>query len=239
MLSLFHALLSRSSPIATLIDEMAIGDRVRTPDVAIPRLDGSGHHDPANPHPEGKAPALLLDGSVITERSAVILALTTLVPDTGLAPRPVTAEWGAYLTWLFWCGYVMEPVLIQAAAGVSHPDLQAAMRGVPEVTARLATALAHPPLSARRHSQRRRSAGLFALCLVQRCHAGYPGDPRLGGAGSGPTLGKADTGAGCCGIAGPDGGGVTPKGPGQGPEPATRPLSGVNSPGSGPDPAGP
>ena len=145
MLTLFHAPQSRSSTILALIDEMGIGEKVRIVDVTIARMDGTGRRDPANPHPEGEAPALQHDGSVITERGAVILTLTTLFPDSGLAPKPGTALWSEYLTWLFWYGSVMEPVLIQAAAGVSHPYLQAAIRGVPEVTARLAKALEHRP----------------------------------------------------------------------------------------------
>jgi len=145
MLKLFHAPQSRSSAIVTLIDEMGIADRVEIVEVSIPRIDGTSQRDPANPHPEGKAPALLHDGTVITERGAVILTLTSMFPDTGLAPRPGTPQWSEYLTWLFWYGSVMEPVLILAAAGVSHPWLHAAIRGVPELTARLELALEHRP----------------------------------------------------------------------------------------------
>ena len=141
MLTLFHAPQSRSAAIVTLIDEMGIGDWVDIVEVTIPRMDGSGRRDPANPHPEGKAPCLVHDGTVITERGAIMLTLTSMFPDAGLAPRPGTAQWAEYLTWLFWYGSVMEPVLIMAAAGVSHPYLHAAIRGVPEVTARLAQAL--------------------------------------------------------------------------------------------------
>lgn len=145
MLTLFHAPQSRSSAIVTLIDEMGIGDRVTIVEVTIPRIDGSGRRDPANPHPEGKAPALLMDGRVITERGAIMLTLTSMFPDAGMAPKPGTALRGDYLTWLFWYGSVMEPVLILEAAGVSHPYLHAAIRGVPEVTARLTQALENRP----------------------------------------------------------------------------------------------
>jgi glutathione S-transferase len=145
MLTLFHAPQSRSSAIVTLIDEMAIGDWVDIVEVTIPRIDGTGRRDPANPHPEGKAPCLVHDGTIITERGAIMLTLTSMFPDAGMAPKPGSAQWSAYLTWLFWYGSVMEPVLIMAAAGVSHPWLHAAVRGVPEVTARLAAALEHQP----------------------------------------------------------------------------------------------
>lgn len=54
MLTLFHAPQSRSSRIVTLIDEMGIGDKIEIKHVSIPRQDGSGQRDPANPQPEGK-----------------------------------------------------------------------------------------------------------------------------------------------------------------------------------------
>lgn len=145
MLTLFHAPRSRSSRIITLIDEMGIGDQITVVEVTIPRMDGSGGRDPANPHPEGKAPALLHDGVLVTESAAIILYLTQLFPQAGVAPLPGTATYGAYLTWLFWYGSVMEPVLIHNAAGISHPYITAAIRGVPEVTARIAQALEGRP----------------------------------------------------------------------------------------------
>ena len=79
MLTLFHAPNSRSSAIAALIDEMGIADRIETRIVTIPRVDGTGGRDPANPHPEGKVPVLVHDGRVITERGAIILHLSCLL----------------------------------------------------------------------------------------------------------------------------------------------------------------
>jgi len=145
MLTLFHAPQSRSSRIVTLIDEMGIGDKIEIRKVTIVRNDGSGGRDPANPHPEGKVPALLHDGTLITESAAIILYLTALFPNSGLAPLPGTAKHGEYLTWLFWYGSVMEPVLIAEMAGLSHPFLERTFRGSAEVTARIAKALDHQP----------------------------------------------------------------------------------------------
>ena len=145
MLTLIHAPQSRSSRIVTLITEMGITDQVTTRIVTIPRLDGSGGRDPANPHPEGKAPALIHDGTLITESAAVILYLTALFPESGMAPKAGTARYGEYLTWLQWYGSVMEPVMVFAAAGLDHPYLHRTFRGIPEVTARIAAALAKGP----------------------------------------------------------------------------------------------
>ena len=107
MLTFYHSPQSRSSAIATLIAEMDIAHRIDMRIVSIPRQDGNGLRDPSNPHPEGKVPALVHDGRVITERAAVILYLTTLFPGTGMAPPVGTPEWGRFVTWLTWYQGVM------------------------------------------------------------------------------------------------------------------------------------
>lgn len=145
MPTLFHAPQSRSTRILTLREEMGMTDRVALHPVNILRHDGSGARDPANPHPEGKAPALLHDGALMTESGAIMVYLTTLFPEAGLAPAPGTPQWGEYLMWMTWYGSVMEPVLVCAAAGVSHPHLTASFRGPAEVEARLRTALRKGP----------------------------------------------------------------------------------------------
>lgn len=141
MLTFYHAPQSRSSAIAVLIEEMDIAHRIDMRLVSIGRMDGSGTRDPSNPHPEGKAPVLVDDGHVITERGAIMLYLTTLFPECGLAPAAGTPEWGSYVTWLTWYQGVMEPILIQNVAGLKHPALDLTFRGMPEVTARIAKAL--------------------------------------------------------------------------------------------------
>ncbi len=149
MLKLIHSPMSRSSRILWLIEEMGIADKVAVEAVSIRRFDGSGQRDVANPHPEGKVPVLFhhtADGkAMIMESGAVMLYLTALFPDSGMAPKPGTAMRGAFLTWLFWYGSVMEPVLLMAAAGIDHPYMTAGLRGVPEVNARLRAALERGP----------------------------------------------------------------------------------------------
>lgn len=145
MLTLFHSPQSRSSAIMALIEEMGIGDRIAIHEVTIPRMDGSGRRDPANPHPEGKVPALVHDGRVITERGAIILHLTTLFPETGLAPAVGTPDWGVFAMWMAWYQGVLEPAFIMEAAGVSHPWMEAAIRDHKTAVARLRAALEKGP----------------------------------------------------------------------------------------------
>lgn len=145
MLTLHYAPQSRAWRIAALIDEMGIEDEVALHPVDIVRFDGSGRRDPSNPHPEGKVPALTHDGTLITESAAIILYLTALFPDSGLAPKPGHAKRGEYLSWLFWYGNVLEPVLIHQHADLTHPALSATFRGPDEATARLRAALEKGP----------------------------------------------------------------------------------------------
>jgi glutathione S-transferase len=145
MLTLYHAPNSRSSGITALIDEMGIADHVDVRIVQIKRTDGSGQRDPANPHPEGKVPALVHDGQMITERGAIIAHLCGLFPDSGLSPQPGTAAWGAFVSWMVWYQGVMEPALIHHFAGANHPSLFATFRTPDEVAARIRAALDKGP----------------------------------------------------------------------------------------------
>ncbi|MGL5011654.1 MAG: glutathione S-transferase family protein [Paracoccaceae bacterium] len=145
MLTLFHAPMSRSSRVVRLIHEMGISDWVQIVPVNIRRQDGSGDLDPANPHPEGKAPALLHDGVLITETSAIMLYLTGMFPAAGLGPQVGDADYGPYLAWLNWYNSMMEPALVCAAAGLEHPYLAATFRGPDQVTARIRAALDKGP----------------------------------------------------------------------------------------------
>ena len=145
MLTLFHSPQSRSSAIVTLIEEMGIQDWVEVREVTIPRMDGSGGRDPANPHPEGKVPALVHDGHVITERAAIILHLTSLFPDSGMAPKVGTPEWGVFAMWMAWYQGVLEPTFIMEVAAVTHPWMTAAVRDHRTAVARLRAALDKGP----------------------------------------------------------------------------------------------
>ena len=141
MLTLFHAPHSRSTAIAQAIEEMGVGDRIEIRITDIPRRDGTGARDAANPHPDGKVPALLHDGALVTERPAILTYLSDLFPEApGIRPAG-HAERGPFLSWLAWYGDVMEPIFILHGAGIEHPFFQASLRGFPEMIDRLATAL--------------------------------------------------------------------------------------------------
>lgn len=143
MLTLFHAPHSRSTRVLQLLIAMQALDAVEVVPVGIERaMTGTCDAGPRSPHPEGKVPLLVEDGVAIRETVAILLHLTDLFPAAGLGVSQGERERGAYLAWLAWYAGVMEPVMILSGAGLSHPWLQATIRGLPEMTARLDEALA-------------------------------------------------------------------------------------------------
>ncbi|WP_437735077.1 glutathione S-transferase family protein [Sorangium sp. So ce1335] len=140
MLTLFHAPQSRSSRIVWLLEELGADYEIVYTNIA--RMDGSGAADPANPHPDRKVPALVHDGALVTESIAIMLYLTDLYPEAGLAPRAGDPLRGAYLTWLAWYAGTVEPVVTFEFAKVAdNPALMYTFRGLAGVHARIAGAL--------------------------------------------------------------------------------------------------
>jgi glutathione S-transferase len=83
---------------------------VQVETVHILRQGGVGKSDPRNPHPEGKVPALEVDGQVIRERGAIMLWLTDHF-NSALGRSISSPGRGDYLSWLFYYGNVMEPIM--------------------------------------------------------------------------------------------------------------------------------
>jgi glutathione S-transferase len=135
--------MSRSSGIVTLIDELGADVEIR--EVSIPRRDGSGEPDPANPHPEKKVPYLVDGAETVRERGAIMLYLTDTYPEAGLGPIEGEPGRGEYLSWLFYYQGVMEPVFILHWAGLSHPAIAASLRDMDTMLARLTEALKKGP----------------------------------------------------------------------------------------------
>ncbi len=144
MLTLYHAPQSRSSRIVWLLEELGADyDLVIT---SIPRQDGSGAADPRNPHPDQKVPALVHDGTLITESVAIVQYLVDLYPEVGLAPAIGDPLRGPYLTWLAYYAGVIEPVINFQFAGLGeHPVLQRTFRDGAAVARRIGEALDAKP----------------------------------------------------------------------------------------------
>lgn len=144
MLRLYHAPRSRSSRILWLIEELGADCEIVYTNIT--RQDGSVDEDENNPHPDKKVPALLHDGRLITESSAIVLYLTDLYPQAGIGPLANEAKRGEYLTWLFYYSGVIEPVVTFEFAGLGdNPALMRTFRGRSEMERRLLEALKHSP----------------------------------------------------------------------------------------------
>lgn len=143
MLTLFHAAWSRSSRIVWLLEELGADYEIRHVDI-YRAISLSGARDPANPHPDGKVPALMHDGALITESAAVALYLTDLFPEAGLGAPVGSKERGAYLTWLAWAAGEMEPAVWGKITGAVETDANARKR-YDDAAARLLGALAEGP----------------------------------------------------------------------------------------------
>ena len=110
MIKLYHSPNSRSTGILSLLRLMGKEDEVQIETVHIKRYGGLGEIDPKNPHPEGKVPLLEVDGRTIRERAAILLWLTDHF-DSPLGRGSDDPARGDYLSWLFYYGNVVEPIL--------------------------------------------------------------------------------------------------------------------------------
>lgn len=135
MLTLFHAPQSRSSRFLWLLEELGAPYQVRYVD--IPRRDGSGAPDPANPHPDKKVPALEHDGALIFESAAIALYLTDAFPQAGVGAPVGDAQRGAYITWLFYYAGVVDPTTVVRYMGEPGWEETAGGWGRPETMNRL------------------------------------------------------------------------------------------------------
>ena len=145
MLTFYHSPNSRSTSVMVLFHELGVADQVKTVTVTIPRQDGSGGRDPANPHPEGKVPYLTDGTDHVRERGAVILYLTDRFPKAGLGRSVGHPQRGEYLSWLFWYQGVFEPVAILSWTGLTHPAITASLRDYDTAIQRLDEVLSRQP----------------------------------------------------------------------------------------------
>lgn len=122
MLTLFHAPQSRSSRMVWLIEELGIDCEVHYCQIAIRNGQVVGEADPANPHPDGKVPALRHDQAVITESAAIALYLADMFPEAGLGAPLGSVERGSLLTWICWAVGELEPAIWSKMTGEADRD---------------------------------------------------------------------------------------------------------------------
>jgi glutathione S-transferase len=144
MLTLYHAPQSRSSRIVWLLEELDVDYDLKI--ASIPRMDGTGAPDRANPHPDKKVPALVDDGVVITESIAIVQYLIDKFPAVDLGPRIGDPKRGPYLSWLAYYAGVIEPVINLEFAGLGdNAAMQRTFRNRAAMDQRILSALDKNP----------------------------------------------------------------------------------------------
>lgn len=100
-------------------------------------------------NPMGKVPAIVHDGTVVTECAAICAYLADAFPEAGLAPEPAVR--GSYYRWLFFAAGPLEAAASNKALGWEVPEERRRMIGYgchDDVMATLEEALQKTPFIA-------------------------------------------------------------------------------------------
>jgi len=110
--TLFHAPNSRSGAVRILLEELGIGYELHVLDLKRKEQRDAAY---LAVNPMGKVPAILHDGVLVTEQTAIFIYLADLVPQAGLAPSLDDPLRGPYLRWLAFYGSSFEPAVMDRA----------------------------------------------------------------------------------------------------------------------------
>lgn len=71
-------------------------------------------------NPMGKVPAIVHDGTVVTEAAAICAYLADAFPEAGLAPPPGDPARGPYFRWMFFAAGPLEQAIVNRTLGVTQ-----------------------------------------------------------------------------------------------------------------------
>lgn len=108
MLTFYHSPQSRSFSILWLLEELGQPYEMEIVDI---RAQGGPPESYRAIQPHKKVPAIVHDGTTVTERAAICLYLTEQFPDAGLAPAVGDADRAAFLTSLVYTDAVLDPII--------------------------------------------------------------------------------------------------------------------------------
>ena len=118
MLTFYHAPQSRSFGILWLLEELGVPYEMELVDI---RSEAGPPEDYRAIQPNKKVPAIVHDGTIVTERAAICLYLAETFPQAGLAPAPGDPARAAYLTALVYTDAVLDPIIAMKATGIAYP----------------------------------------------------------------------------------------------------------------------
>lgn len=115
MLTFYHAPWSRSFSIYWLLEELGEPYNMELVDIR-----GSVPDDYRAIQPHKKVPAIVHDGTVVTERAAITLYLGDIFNAKGLAPKVTDKDRAAYVTMLVYHDAVFDPVVCAKVAKLDY-----------------------------------------------------------------------------------------------------------------------
>ncbi|MDQ0467426.1 glutathione S-transferase family protein [Labrys wisconsinensis] len=116
MITFYHSPRSRSSSIHWLLEELGAEYKTEIVDIRAP---GGAPETYRAIQPSKKVPAIVHDGTVVTERAAICIYLADAFPQAGLAPPVGDAGRAAWLTWLVYSDAVFDPVIAGRMRGLA------------------------------------------------------------------------------------------------------------------------
>lgn len=140
MITFYHAPWSRASVTFWLLEEIG-----QPYEMKLVNIRGDVAEDYRSIQPNKKVPAIVHDGTTVTERAAIALYLCETFPQAGLMPEPGEPGRAAFLTWLVYADGVMDPVLAAKANGHDYMGKSYSYGSFHEMIDNLERALsAHP-----------------------------------------------------------------------------------------------
>jgi glutathione S-transferase len=121
----YHNPMSRARIVHWMLEELGVPYTIKLLSFE------KGEHKQADflaVNPMGKIPAIVHDGTVVTESAAICTYLADVFPKAGLAP-PIDdhAARGKYLRWMFFAAGCVEPALMDRMLGRPKPEQTAAL----------------------------------------------------------------------------------------------------------------
>ena len=145
MLTFYHAPQSRSFSILWLLEELGQPYEMQIVDI---RAKGGPPENYRAIQPHKKVPAIVHDGTTVTERAAICLYLTEQFPEAGLAPAIGDEDRPAFLTSLVYTDAVLDPIIATAVHKFKYEARGFSFGSHADTVANLAKKLGEHPYAA-------------------------------------------------------------------------------------------
>jgi glutathione S-transferase len=145
MLTFYHAPQSRSFSVLWLLEELGEPYEMEIVDI---RAEGGPPESYRAIQPHKKVPAIMHDGTVVTERAAICLYLTEQFPEAMLAPAVGDPDRAAFLTALVYTDAVLDPIIATSIHKLRYEPRGFSFGSHADTVANLARKLGEHPYAA-------------------------------------------------------------------------------------------